>query len=48
VCETTGERCRERVPPGAYRYAAVHTDRWGRSAAVYSRPLTVTRRRSAR
>ena len=48
ACETMGERCRERVSAGAYRYAAVHTDRWGRSAAVYSRPLTVARRRSAR
>jgi hypothetical protein len=44
ACDTTGESCRERVAsPGTYRYAAVHVDRWGRSAAVYSRPVSVRR-----
>jgi hypothetical protein len=43
VCSTTRDSCREREAPGVYRYAAVHTDRWGRSSAVYSRALSVTR-----
>jgi hypothetical protein len=41
VCQTTSDTCRERVPPGTYRYAALNTDRWGRSAAVYSRAVTI-------
>jgi hypothetical protein len=41
VCETTSETCRERPAPGVYRYAAVNTDRWGRSARVFSRAITV-------
>jgi hypothetical protein len=48
VCETTRDTCRERVRPGVHRYAAVQTDRWGRSAAVYSRPVSSSSRSTGR
>ncbi len=48
VCSTTHDTCHRRERPGVYRYAAVHTDRWGRSSAVYSRALPVRRAAPAR
>jgi hypothetical protein len=42
VCAVAAsETCRDRAAPGTYRYAALNTDRWGRSAAVYSARVVV-------